>query len=281
MDKFAIFILSHGRANNVITYDTLRKQGYTGNIYILVDTEDPQLNNYFDIYGDDVVVFNKADYKKKFDVGDNFNDKAAVVYARNACFDIAENLGYKYFMEYDDDYTEFEYRLYQYGNPKPIKNLDNILANLLEYFILADFKDLAMAQGGDFIGGASGSLAQQPQLKRKCMNTHILSTNRRFDFIGKVNEDVNAPISLGSVGCLFITFPLISVIQKNTQSNDGGLTGIYLDRGTYVKSFYSVMYSPSSCKVALMGDKHMRLHHRVSWNNAVPKILSESVRQYA
>ena len=54
----------------------------------------------------------------------------------------------------------------------------------------------------------------------------------------------------------------------------GGWTEFYLEMGTYVKSFYSVMYNPSCVKVAEMGDKHKRIHHKVIWNNAVPKIIS-------
>ena len=38
--KFAAFILTHGRADDVLTYDTLRRCGYTGKIYLLVDNED-------------------------------------------------------------------------------------------------------------------------------------------------------------------------------------------------------------------------------------------------
>ena len=32
MEDFAIFILTHGRPNNVITYNTLKTSGYTGDI---------------------------------------------------------------------------------------------------------------------------------------------------------------------------------------------------------------------------------------------------------
>ena len=38
-NNFAVFILTNGRANNVITYKVLRKQGYTGKIYLMVDDE--------------------------------------------------------------------------------------------------------------------------------------------------------------------------------------------------------------------------------------------------
>ena len=45
-NKFAVFILTHGRANNVITYATLKKQGYTGKIYLMIDDEDKQAEEY-------------------------------------------------------------------------------------------------------------------------------------------------------------------------------------------------------------------------------------------
>ena len=50
---------------------------------------------------------------------------------------------------------------------------------------------------------------------------------------------------------------------------------LYLDSGTYIKSFFSVMYAPSCVRVSAMGDKHKRLHHRVSWKNAAPHIIKE------
>lgn len=77
------------------------------------------------------------------------------------------------------------------------------------------------------------------------------------------------------MGKKILTCMITSLLQKETQSNAGGLTEIYLELGTYVKSFYSVMAAPSCIKVALMGDKQMRLHHAVTWKNAVPKIIRE------
>jgi hypothetical protein len=42
-----------------------------------------------------------------------------------------------------------------------------------------------------------------------------------------------------------------SVDQKETQATLAALTEIYLELGTYVKSFYSVIAAPSCVKVAL------------------------------
>ena len=97
--KFAVFILSNGRADNVITVKTLRKYGYTGDIKIICDNLDPQLPEYQKNYPDMVEVFDKPAYAKKIDTGIN-NDKEmrAIVYARNASYDIADRLGLTHFM---------------------------------------------------------------------------------------------------------------------------------------------------------------------------------------
>ena len=41
-----------------------------------------------------------------------------------------------------------------------------------------------------------------------------------------------------------MTIPHIMINQKPTLQREGGLTEVYLEYGTYVKSFYSVMFSP-------------------------------------
>ena len=73
----------------------------------------------------------------------------------------------------------------------------------------------------------------------------------------------------------------VRVNQLQTQANPGGLTDIYLERGTYVKSFYSVMYAPSTVKVSMMRTQHARLHHHVKWNTCAAKIISEDYKKPA
>lgn len=43
----------------------------------------------------------------------------------------------------------------------------------------------------------------------------------------------------------------------------------------YLKTFYTVIFSPSCTKVGMMGDKHKRIHHMIDWDRCVPKILNE------
>lgn len=276
MNDFVVFILSHGRANNVITYKTLKKLGYTGKIIIVIDNEDKTADEYYKKF-DDVEMFDKKAIAKTFDEADNFNDRRAIIYARNACFEIAKKRGIKYFIELDDDYTSFEYRLYSETNQKPkqIKNLDSVFIALLDFYKKTKFDTISIAQGGDFIGGKSNKMAKKPSIYRKCMNSFICSTDREFNFVGRINEDVNTYTYKQSIGLLMGTIPMISLSQKQTQSNRGGMTDLYLDSGTYVKSFYSVIFMPSAVVIKPMGDKHYRLHHHVKWENCAPKIISQ------
>jgi hypothetical protein len=153
-----------------------------------------------------------------------------------------------------------------------------VFERLLEFYKLTNADSMAMAQGGDFIGGMNNRMAKHPTLFRKCMNSFICSTEREFQFYGRINEDVNVYTHGASKGLLMFTVPFCSLVQGQTQASDGGMSGIYLDQGTYVKSFYSVMYQPSSVSVKTMGDTHRRLHHSVKWNNTVPKIVSERTK---
>ena len=284
IDKdFAVFILTYGRANNVKTYKTLKRFGYTGKIYLICSDDDKQVKDYKEKYNDQVIVFSKKDYKDKFDIGDNFNDERVVVYARNSCYDIAKKLGIKYFLVLDDDYTDFSYRFndelsYNKGRGY-INKVDDIFVAILKYYKSIPAKTIALSQNGDWIGGQHSGWAKELKLKRKCMNSFFCSTERPFKFMGRINEDVNAYTLLGSTGDLFLTIPNVSLKQTDTQSNDGGLTDIYLDQGTYVKSFYSVMFCPSSVKVGMLNTERSRLHHRVSWNNAIPVILNEKYKK--
>jgi len=277
MNNFAVFILSHGRAGNICTIQTLHKHGYTGDIIIVVDNEDKTSEDYFEQY-DNVQIFNKEKIALTFDEADNLQDRRTIVYARNACFEIAKKLGYKYFMQLDDDYTYFEYRIYNSKRQKPQKiySLDSVFIALLEFYKSTKFDTISIAQGGDFIGGKENRMAKKPTIFRKCMNSFICSTEKPFKFVGRINEDVNTYVYKQSIGLLMGTIPFIALGQKTTQKNKGGMTDIYINSGTYVKSFYTVMFHPSSTYIKPMGDKKYRLHHCVQWDKAVPKIVKEN-----
>lgn len=80
-------------------------------------------------------------------------------------------------------------------------------------------------------------------------------------------------LEYGKRGKLCFTIMDLQIVQAQTQKQKGGLTDIYLDCGTYQKSFYSVMINPSCVKIMEMGGNHKRLHHHILWDYAVPKII--------
>jgi hypothetical protein len=267
---FAVFILTHGRPDNVITVKTLQGCGYTGPIYFIVDNEDKTVDQYIKNFGADrVKVFDKKAMADLVDEGNNFDERRTITHARNACFPIAKEIGVTYFVQLDDDYTQFKFRLEkEIGNKWLIKNLDAVFCSFLEYYKSIPAKSIALSQGGDHIGGFSVT-----KLKRKAMNSFFCSTERPFQFVGAMNEDVNTYTTLGSRGDLFFTFTSLQLDQKETQSQTGGITDMYLRYGTYCKAFTTVMMHPSGVKASMMQTKNSRIHHSISWKNTTPMIL--------
>lgn len=276
-NDFAAFILTHGRPDNVKTLDTLRKCGYTGRWYMIIDNEDSRADEYRKTFGEDKVIqFDKLAVSKTFDTADLSQDRRTIVYARNASFDIAEKLGLKYFLELDDDYTEFRFRKNVNGSLKSIycRHIDLLFDAMIDFLDCADISSVALAQTGDLIGGIN-SRVHKEQLARKAMNSFFCRTDRRFQFVGRINEDVNTYTSLGTRGKLFFTVAEATLNQTDTQQSGGGMTDVYLDSGTYVKSFYTVMMCPSCVHITTMGVNSRRMHHRIDWGRCTPKIISE------
>lgn len=283
-NDFVAFILSHGRPDKVVTYATLRNNGYTGPIILVLDDEDNTLDEYKRVFeakhNTGIYVFDKLDIANRYDEVDRGTDRRAIFYARNACFEIARALGYKYFLELDDDYTCFRSRIEVDGKltTKYHRDLDSLFESMLQFLDDADANTVAFAQTGDFIGG-TGSKVFKEKLCRKAMNSFFCDVDKPFRFIGRINEDVNTYVLEGSRGTLFFTIADVSLDQKQTQANSGGMTELYLDAGTYVKSFFTIITNPSSTVIYEMGAKHKRIHHLINWENAVPKIISGDFRK--
>jgi hypothetical protein len=264
---FAVFILTHGRPDNVKTLATLKKCGYTGKIYFIVDNEDKTVSQYQKNFGiDNVKIFDKKAMADEVDEGNNFDERRTITHARNACFKIAKEIGVSYFVQLDDDYYYFGYR-YDTG-AKIIKNMDVVFDVMLNFYKSVNIKSIAFGQGGDHIGGFSGI-----KLKRKCMNSFFCSTEREFQFVGAMNEDVNTYTTLGSRGDIFFTFTNLQLDQKDTQSQNNGITDMYNRFGTYCKAFTTVMMHPNGSKVSMMNSNNPRIHHSINWGATTPMII--------
>tara|TARA_R110000824_G_scaffold112319_2_gene261428 strand:- start:1731 stop:2582 length:852 start_codon:yes stop_codon:yes gene_type:complete len=281
-EDFCAFILTHGRPNNVVTYRTLQNHGYTGKVFIVIDDEDETGEEYKRIYGDDVLVFSKDEVARYTDQFDNTSDRRGVLWARNVCWDLARQMGYRYFVQLDDDYNSFDYKRLGKGHRNSIstmeeyhqwvmRGLDAVFDALVRLVETTPVTTIAFSQGGDHQN--RGGLPQR--FRRKAMNSFVCSVDKPIRFQGRLNDDVNTYVALGRIGTLFFTDHEIMLVPLQTQSNSGGMTEVYKEYGTYTKSFYAVMAAPSCTTIRIMGTVHKRLHHNINWNKAVPKILRQ------
>ena len=279
-DDFAVFILTHGRPDKVKTYNTLKKQGYTGKLFFILDDEDETIDEYIKNFGKErIIVFNKSLAARTVDTPDLSEDRRTIVYARNICFDVAAMLGLRYFLQLDDDYKCFRYRYEKDGRllTGKINDLNRLFFCMIDFLNETGALTVAFAQSGDFLGGVNNGFWKS-KVKRKAMNSFFCDTKKPFQFFGRINEDVNFYTVKGNQGKLILSIADVSVEQQPTQLTNGGMTEVYTEKGTFLKSFYSVVYSPQCVKVADMGEKHRRIHHRVSWNNCTPMILSDEYK---
>lgn len=282
MGDFVALILTHGRAGNVKTDKTLRKCGYTGPIIYVIDDEDEQADDYMARYGvENVAVFTKSEYIEKSDtrMQKRLAKRGVILYARNAAFDIAKNRGYTWFIELDDDYTSFEHRYARNGKlgVQRITDLDTVFREMVA-FVEKTGAMFSLSQGGDMVGGLNkhSGIGAGEHFKRKSMNSFVFNVDDPMRFSGAVNEDVVTYLREGRLGRVVCMTYDATLVQTQTQSTSGGMTGEYLDDGTFCKSMFAVVENPSCCQISKMRG---RIHHKIEWRYAVPKIVREKYRK--
>lgn len=279
MENFAVFILTHGRAESQKTLKTFLDNGYTGEWYLVVDDLDKELELYKELYGSHVLVFDKVKEQKKTDTMTtkvNPDDLKSVLYARNWVQRYAKNKGYKYILMTDDDHTGVNYR---YGEgtklkSKPVTNYDKLFELYVEYLKCSEnMYAVAFAKGGAFIGGLEGWKDKIHSLG--VFSTAFLKTDNFTEFYGVITEDLNASLSDLKLGRLHFSPVIMHLVTGEKQKHKGGMTDIYEDT-EYETVFYPVIAHPDVCYVL---DDNTNLSVRTNWTKSVPKILSEDIKK--
>lgn len=279
LEDFALFIISHNRPINM-TWKTLQKCNYKGPFYFILDDKDRKIKSYQKLYGaEHVKIFNKEKMRSCTNMMDNFENYTTDVFARNACYDIAEEIGITYFLVLDDDYDQFRLR---FPHEKTLlvmhsKNLEKIIDCCLNYYKKCKgITILAMCQGSDLRAIQTGKVL------RKAMNAFFCSVERRVYFNGTMNGDVNTYTRYNQLGYVFMSLPNVHLNQLPTQTG-GAVTGNYLKYGTYGKTFYSVMQCPTFVKVSTFSKgfrmSAFRIHHKITSRYGYAKILSDKYKK--
>ncbi len=285
MDKinyknYAVFIITYKRPDKQLTLNMLKSNGFKGKIYLIVEETDPTLKDYLKQYKDSVLTFKRSDYADKFDRMINEPDSGSVC-VRNAAFSLAKKKGLDYFVVLDDDYPSFYLTVDEnlfYKNTK-VTNFDKLFKIYLKYLHTSNIRVLALAQGGDFVGGEFGGFNRNDLVPlRKAMNCFFMRTSTPVQFNGALNEDSVMGLQEAVKGNVVLTVLLTKVLPITSQKAAGGLTEAYRDLGTYQKSFYNVMASPSSSTVRYQRAVS-RVHHYIDGTYAYPRIIPESTKK--
>ena len=275
-NDFAVMICSHGRAETLTSYDMLRNQGYTGKIFVVIDDEDEQEEQYKKRF-DCVEVFCKeAEYIKADGVIPG--KQKGILYARNACYDIAKRHDVKYFAEIDDDFSGLYFRYESEGKckAKKINPLDGLFEVVCDLFESESLYAASILSQGNYIGGIKS--AGLNKAIRICTSMFFLSTERRIDFISSMNEDVCTCMHYGKMGKVFIglngTMCETEPIGNNRFGN--GMAEFYQKTSPYFRQFIPVIVRPDCMYVM---ERKETIKGGFRWANAVPMIINERYKR--
>ena len=78
----------------------------------------------------------------------------------------------------------------------------------------------------------------------RTMTTFLMREDDIQYFHMRMNDDITTSALNGMRGKLYYTYMPLMLSVDGTQKQAGGMTEIYVDNGTYRKSFYTVMCLP-------------------------------------
>lgn len=271
-NSFAIMIISHKRANTQLTYETLKRTGYTGKVYIIIDDEDDQLELYKEKYGDIVKVFNKDEMLEITDTVDNFKNKTNCVLPSRYLKILAEELKLDYYMRIDDDIEDIRERYIEDNKlrGREVKDLDKIIELFLNYMNNTNISCLSFGNQGGYIGGINGKFKNG--VGRNNNQNFIFKTKDNLEFIGTRCEDFCTIAKYGNIGKLLFEIYKIGINSPERGSNAGGLQEDYIQSGFYVANFYPIIVAPYCCKII---KRNNNITLKRNWDRFAPKIISE------
>lgn len=279
-NKFAIFITTHGRADNQITLNTFKALGYTGDWYLVIDDTDTQRDAYIENYGEEhIIIFNKCAYIELTDVCNVVPQPKAVVFARNAVEDIAVYLGYKYFMVVDDDVTRLRLRYEMCGSLKSanLTNcIDQILDGAVQFMEDSGVACVTFGFTNTYRGGAA-AVEKFTSRNRLCAELFIRNADKPIKWRANFVEDLITSIDAGVSGNVWLQFiPIQLELCMSEGAMSGGMSDAYNQTGRF--KFYSMpsIIYPNCISVEFDGTKWRT---RTKAEYSVPKIISSRYRK--
>lgn len=281
-DDFAVFICTHGRPGKQLTLNTLKKCGYTGKWYLVLDDTDKAIQQYIDNYGaEHIIVFNKNYYinSDRYDNGDNQLHAKCVVYAKRAVEDIALAKKLSIFLLADDDVTKLTIRFPTDNclSRLAISEIDNIFEMYCEYMLSGNLCTLGVGTPTNYFIGKEAFFE-----KNLCGTNRPLPYNFTFrntaykvDWLSWFAEDTITLYQSSNVGNVWIAdlYLMFECLPIGDSSISGGMADIYRTNTDFELQFCAIKYCPQRL---LLKDYYKNGKMLFKRNNVAsfPKIIS-------
>lgn len=287
--EFVVFILTYARPNAQITYNTLKRCGYTGKVYLILDDTDTTIQQYIDNYGaENIIVFNKNYYinSDRFDNGTNKPVYASAVYARRAIEDIAKSMCLDYFAMADDDIQNLVIR-YPLNNKlvrAKITNLDTILC-LYTDLLTQNVACVGFGMNRSYFGGVSAFCPERLCKKIMPSNFFIRNASVKVNWVAWTFEDDITHYCNLVDGNVWLSIPYVQQILQPFAdvNNTGGNVDLYKTRNHFDICFTEVQYMPSAIKVKCDDIHNLSDIANTSvvraQNNCFQKLISDGYRK--
>lgn len=280
-DDFAVFICTHGRPDKQYTYNALRKCGYTGRIYLVLDNTDHTIQEYLDIFGvEHVLVFDKNHYINcsDYDNNDNVLHAKCIVYAKRAVEDIAKSMNFRHFVIADDDIVNFVIR-HPIGDKLAtiqITDLDTVL-NSYRCLLVNNVAAVGFGIALSYFKGVD-SFTYQNLCKRILPYQFVIRSSAiRVNWKSWMCEDDITELQSSSVGNIWLSIPYVAQQIKpiGNIKNSSGMAEQYKNFDTYTLKFNIIKVCPRKTVIKYNKGKYSLLKQV---DNCFPKIISERFR---
>lgn len=277
----AIFITSHNRADKVMTYNTLKKGGYTGRVFIVIDDEDEQLDLYVKNYGSAIIVYNKEKAMSECDTVINTGLKKSVTFARIAVEKIAQKSNLDAFAILDDDILNLRYRIIEDGKVKSMSvrsGLDKVFEYYYSFMLQNDIAVTSFCSPMFYVAGTH-NLATRLTKSREAYQIFLRNPKFKLNWVGVMRQDMLTNSLTEQIGYVWLTLPYISydaIPMNEFRSNIGGMHETYQNMPEYVRAMLGVIVHPSSLYV-----RCNETCTKIGWirDNGLPCIISSRFKK--
>ena len=274
-DDFAIFICTYGRPNNQLTLNTLRKSGYTGRIYLVLDNTDSTIQQYIDNYGaDNIVIFDKNHYINSIETVSNDPKYACIVYAKNAVENIAKIIGLKSFVIADDDVFSLRFRYADCNvlrSKRIVSHMDDVVDEINDFLLNANLCAVSPLYTTFFMNGVKSLESDSIENARYMYIFVFRNSAYTVNWISDYVEDNITSFEQNKVGNCMLSIPFVQHDSTPPKKRtEGGMSETYASN-TFLLCMRGCTIEPAYMSAQWYKTKFVP---KIQRKNSLPKIIS-------